>query len=254
MVAMEFALGTFFHFWLLTVLADLGDKTFMLIAVFATWCPICGIRDNSAGLAALEYLLLFLGSSGALVLRTILLAVGVNPFAWDGFCEVAATVILLVIGLRATYEWQRAVASPLGCDPAVGPLGVEEQRPIADDPEAKGYGTTDSWLQEPPQGWFKVLCTALFLPSLTILFAEAGDRSQGVLMSAEHHRVDLALGASIGFINSVVLAVCCGYLVKRQVTVRWLLFMVFALVWLTCLSCLRDALVRLVLGSVPMRA
>mmetsp|Transcript_45632 Transcript_45632/g.130224 ORF Transcript_45632/g.130224 Transcript_45632/m.130224 type:complete len:254 (-) Transcript_45632:37-798(-) len=251
---MAFVVGTFFHFWILTVLADLGDKTFFIVATFSAWCPVCGIREHSAGLLALEYFLVFVGSSIALVMRTVLLSFGVNPFAWDGFCEVAATIILFLLAIKATYDWRQSLADEWEAGEAgSGIANGREKLSVKDDPEASGYGSASSGVwQRPEEGWAKVLLTALVLPGAAALFAEAGDRSQGVLMNTEHRRADLALGASLGFVASIATAVLCGFCVRRAVSPKWLLFFATSLLWLICISCLRDALMRLVLGVVPL--
>mmetsp|Transcript_15174 Transcript_15174/g.43357 ORF Transcript_15174/g.43357 Transcript_15174/m.43357 type:complete len:247 (+) Transcript_15174:64-804(+) len=243
---MVFDVGTFFHCWLLAALADLGDKTWMMVAVMSAWCPVCGIRDNSPGVSVLEYLLLFAGASCALIIRTVLLAFGVDPFNWDGFCEVAATVILFFVGLKATYDWRSSLYEG-GDELAVRPPGTTEEHLAIKDVE-KSDG---SW--EPREGWFKVLSTAMLLPGLVVLFAEAGDRSQGILLTPQYRRGDLACGASLGFVTSSFLAVMAGFFVKRHVTVKWLLFWVFSLCWLVDISCLRDAILRLLLGSMPLQ-
>uniref|UniRef100_A0A7S4QGX9 GDT1 family protein n=1 Tax=Alexandrium monilatum TaxID=311494 RepID=A0A7S4QGX9_9DINO len=244
---MAFQIGTLFHYWLLAMLADLGDKTWMMTTVCSAWCPICGIRDNSPGVSVLEYLLLFVGASFALVLRSILLAFGINPFAWDGFCEVSATVILLLAGLKATYEWRCSLYEG-GDELAVRPPSTAEERLAIKDLEntGKDAGELDRW------DWLKVLSTAMLLPGFIVLFTEAGDRSQGVLTTASNTRADFAIGASLGFVSSSLLAVVAGFVIKKRVTVKWLLFWVFALTWLVDISCLRDALLRLLLGSVPL--
>lgn len=221
----------------------------MLTAVFSAWCPWNGIRQNNAGLAALEYMLLFVGASAALISRTFLLALGVDPFGWDGFCEVAATILLFVLAIRATLEWRRLFSEDELTTNDAASAG--EGRAIRDDPEAS-YGTImGKWTKTLPEGWCQVLSTALLLPSVTVFFAEAGDRSQDVLLTADHERVDLALGASLGFASSVAIAVCCGYVMKSQSTEKWLLFLVTSLFWMICIASLRDALMRLVLGTIP---
>mmetsp|Transcript_138139 Transcript_138139/g.429415 ORF Transcript_138139/g.429415 Transcript_138139/m.429415 type:complete len:246 (-) Transcript_138139:26-763(-) len=244
---MAFLVGTFFHCWILAILADLGDKTWMMTACFAAWCPVCGIRDNTPGVSVLEYLLLFAGTSFTLILRTILLASGVDPFGWDGFCEVAGTVLLFLSGLRATWEWRNSLYEG-GDELAVKPPSTADERAAIKDVETN---KPEGW--EPPQGWAKVLSTAMLLPSLVVLFTEAGDRSQGVLLTADYKRADTGLGASFGFISSCLLSVMTGFFIKRHLTVKWLLFWVTVLTWLVCISCLRDAIMRLILGTMPSK-
>jgi len=253
---MVFDVGTFFHCWLLAILADLFDKTWVTVVLLSAWCPVCGVRNHSDGLASAEYTLIFLGTSVALVLRTVLLAFGVDPFAWDGFCEVAATVLLCFVALKATWDWRCAVADESDGNgqphsPQYEQIGSAAERlPLLDEgTDGKPEKASGSWRDGLPET--KVLCTALLMPSILVLFTEAGDRSQGALMSAAHRRADLAIGASVGFTCSAALAVFFGYLVKRMFTTKWLLFILCALMWLICLCSLRDALLRLVLGTMP---
>lgn len=257
---MPFHVGTFFQCWLLAIFCEIGDKTFLAITAFAIWCPWCGLRKGSSGLVALEYLLLWGGASIAMVARTFLLWWGVDPFGWDGFSCVVGASLLFLCAIAATVQWRRKVQDQGEMDP--GDEGQIAARPAADaggseqsDPEATGYGAVavpqKSLLQEPKEGWCQALTLALFLPGTVVLFAEGADRSQGVLLGTEHQRADLVLGASFGFITSTLMAVLFGYVISKQVQPKWMLFFLTCVLWALTISCTRDAIVRLLLGSIP---
>jgi len=254
--SMAFVFGIFFKFFILTALAELGDKTFFLTVVFAIWCPWHGIRDGSKNVAPMEYLLLLVGCSCALILRTLLLCTGVDPFQWDGFSAVAALVVLSLFAIKASAEWRvlrNEMSRSQDEEASIQAAGEHQQ---VGDPEAMNYGTTALALPPPDkqetEPWWPILCTTAVLPCVTILFAEAMDRSSGILQVTERRRLDLFFGASFGFVAASAAAVFCGYVIQNHVSKQWLLFLVAGVLWIIAFCSLRDALVRLVLGDVPL--
>jgi len=258
--------GSIFYSILLILLADFGDKTWALIAAFAVWCPWCGLRDRGALLMSTTYSLILVGCTGSLMARCFLLAVNVDPFQWDFFNEIAAVVMLVVFGVRATIDWRSVVAGNFvrrenegfEAQPAM-PLKPTPKTSLQDDPEsvAAGYGATGSsppgtaeWLKAPPEGWPQALLTALVLPMFTVLFVEAGDRSQGVLVITDWGRLDITLGAMIGFIVSCLGALLFGHAVRWKLSEAWLLFFVATTFWVVCFCSVRDAMLHMVLGTL----
>lgn len=254
-------MSSIFHGFLLILLADVGDKTWGLVVAFTVWCPWCGLREAQAALMSMSYLLILLGCTGVLMFRCFLLAMGVDPFAWDGFAEVAASLLLLFVAARATIDFSNALTQRnVRRDRADQPLhaatsGARSQQASIedDDPEVtRGYGATPKLVVSPdgPQGWTEALLTALFLPSLAVLFAEAGDRSQGALRLSDFSRLDVSLGAMAGFFVSCLLAIIIGHYARWLVSELWQLFAVNVALWVVCLCCARDGLLRLVLGAL----
>lgn len=262
---MVFDAASLFYGFMLILLSDLGDKTWGLVVAFAIWCPWCGLREGGAALMSTTYLLIIMGCTGVLALRCFLLAVGVDPFKWDCGSEFIAAALLLVFALRATLDWRCAVqgsvrreAQPLQPAMAAKPA---PQPPLQDDPEAaepSGYGSVAKpsgsvvW-KEPAEGWTQALATALLLPMVSVLFAEAGDSSQGALVIGDWQRADVTVGAVFGFLASCLGALVFGHQLRWRVSEGWLFFIVSAILWAVCLCSVRDAMLHLVLGTLlPM--
>mmetsp|Transcript_117057 Transcript_117057/g.303564 ORF Transcript_117057/g.303564 Transcript_117057/m.303564 type:complete len:266 (+) Transcript_117057:102-899(+) len=256
-----FSISSFFNAILVTVLADFGDKTWVLVVALAAWCPWCGNRSsNSVGLISTTYALVFLGTTAVLILRTLLMLVGVNPFNWDGFCEVVSSILVFFIAIKATVDYRLVVVDET-YRRRDAPVSVSTvPRPaIQDDPE--GYGATSSggsaapkssktFLEEPPEGWTQALLTAMVLPSLSVFFTEAGDRSEGVLNTGNALPLDIVVGAAVGFAISVAAAMTFGYILSRQLAEQWLLFGIDVAMWLLCFCCIRDTFMHLMIRDI----
>merc|ERR1719491_1548181 len=103
-------------------------------------------------------------------------------------------------------------------------------------------------------GWARVLFFTLIIPFTVNMFAEAMDRSQGVLESVDHKRADLAIGAPIGFAVAEAVAVIIGFSMAHWLRNGndWrLLFAISADFWIIAFCCARDALTHLCEGDIP---
>lgn len=270
---MAFVMGTFFRFVLLAWLSELGDKTWWLTVAFIAWCPFHGFRYKVAQFYALECTLVLLGSILMLTVRTILLSCGVNPFQWDGFCNVMAFLILLVCSLVCSVQWKvsrDALYDPEQAgDHLVSSSKTSNSEALVESGSGGGAGPEESTilygsygtLTAPKDNWSlaRITIFTFILPGATILFAEAMDRSQGVLIDVDHKRADLAFGAPIGFGLAELVAGGFGYMTRwllsgnpqHGVTETRLLFCLMVIFWLVTICCLRDAVTRLVLGELP---
>jgi len=253
-----FSFGEFFHCILLALLAEVGDKTWVLTSICAIWCPWEGLRNHAAKLLRIECLLVLLGAGFALTVRTILIAFGVDPFYWDGFSNVAAGSILFICAIKATWDCRSAAREYLDAREAAS-LGLAdtETSAIKDATDAEGYGATGGTFSinydRSCWDWTVLLGLAFFFPFIIVVFAEAMDRSQGILQTVDHRRLDLAMGAPVGFFCAAILAVLFGYAVQTFMDDRrWSLLLVAAALWIETFSCARDALTRLVMGDLPL--
>lgn len=262
---MPFTFGNLTHSYILALLAELGDKTWVLTCICAVWCPWNGLRERTPKLLKIECLLVLMGAAFALTLRTVLIAFGVDPFYWDGFCNTAATIILFVCACRATWEWRCAirdyqVARSEGVSSGAKGLGsTDPNAAITDavDPEKEGYGSMTGTFEinynRTTFDWFVLLSLAFLFPAFSIVCAEAMDRSQGVLVQVDHQRADLALGAPLGFFTASCMAVLFGYVVQKCFEdLRWMLLVVSSVLWILMLCCFRDALLRLCMGDMKL--
>lgn len=253
---MVFEVGAFFQCILLALLAEFGDKTWVLTGICAVWCPWCGLRDRVGTLLRIECLLVLVGVGSALTVRTVLLTLGVDPFPWDGFSTVAASIILLITAIRATFDWRCAVRDYYEEREAAlrhSEEGDPELKAIKNDSE--GYGATGGTFSinydRTCWEWTVLLALAFFFPLLLVVFAEAMDRSQGIVKSVDHKRADLAVGAPVGFFCASILAMLFGYATQRFChDNRWLLLFVCVTLWILTLMSGRDALTRLVMGDL----
>lgn len=270
---MAFVLGTFFRFALLAWLAELGDKTWWLTLAFIAWCPFHGLRYKVAQFYGLECTLVLFGSILMLTVRTILLSCGLNPFQWDGFCNVMAFLILLVCSLVCSVQWKRSLDEQNYPEQAGDQLVLSSKtgnsEALVESGSGSGAGPEESTtvygsygtLTAPKDRWSlaRITVFTFILPGATVLFAEAMDRSQGVLIDVDHKRADLAFGAPIGFGLAELFAGGFGYMTRwflsgnpqRGVTETRLLFFLMIIFWLVTICCLRDAVTRLVLGELP---
>mmetsp|Transcript_20642 Transcript_20642/g.59810 ORF Transcript_20642/g.59810 Transcript_20642/m.59810 type:complete len:357 (-) Transcript_20642:73-1143(-) len=119
-------------------------------------------------------------------------------------------------------ELHAAAAEPLWNTSAFAGLSL-----AGSSPDRAGYGT----MGPPPRsadGMFShrmsddMVSRILAMPLALVLtfLAEADDKSEEALALAGRHGFDVALGAILGFVPSVLLALCVGYLVERQLNQR----------------------------------
>lgn len=263
---MAFELGTFFHFVLLAIFAELGDKTWWLTLAFVAWCPFNGLRSKIAKFYRLECIFVLLGSILALTIRSFLLSIHVNPFSWDGFSSMAAFCLVLPCAIVATIQWRFSLNQnevlervPLALSQGSEEATSGEALESGAATESTLYGTVKHPPLEDRWGWARIAFFTLLIPFAAVLFAEAMDRSQGILLTVEHARLDLVMGTPIGFAVAEIFAALFGYLTRwvlyhgdEFVGQTRLLFVLATIFWLVALCCLRDGATRLLLGDMPM--
>jgi len=132
-VALRLDGGVLWRAVLVSLLGELGDKTFYLIVALAAWCPWQGLR--SGGHAPAECCLVFAGASAAFNVRAVLLASAQDSLQWGCWPAALASAALALMGAKAVVERRRA------CDADLNPFLVPKE-PSVECPEA-GHGT--SW-------------------------------------------------------------------------------------------------------------
>lgn len=279
-----FEFGVFVNCWFLAFLAEFGDKAFLLTCAFTVWCPWNGIRP--AQHLKLECLLIWAGTTLALTMRTILLASGVNPFQWDGISNVLAAIILVLCAIHATWQCrceyldfvgeyggdvsqklpitgdsEAGRIEELGADAEPAQATVKQEVVTLTERKPKGYGAVayHAPMQTPEDryGWARVLFFTMLIPGITVLFATAMDPSEGVLKNVDYKRLDVVLGAPVGYAFAEALAVFIGFSIAHWLRDGndWRLLLAISVdYWLIAFCCTRDALVRLCEGNVPVAA
>jgi len=278
------------HAVLRSFLGEVGDKTFFLSIVLTAWCPWGGIRRDEEHL--FQTLLVFAGGLVALVLRVVFESVGWSTFPFrDSVFEASSFIVLMILGMKAKLELDRADAHEQGSKrlpKAEGdggnPFNVKaedmEKTPADDDAkwnvgafsaiapgvavaeqeqQAQGYGAIP--LATSADGVFserisdKLVSHILaFLVPLVLGFAvEAEDKSDVALM-APHMTTATAFGACLGFLPAVLVAVGIGYIANRQLSDPRLLFLIVMGLTSLSLVSLSQALMHLGAASLEPQA
>lgn len=99
---------------LISLLGELGDKTFYLILALAAWCPWQGLRSGAH--APAERCLIFAGASAAFNVRAVLLSSAQDFMKWGCWPDAAACIVLALLGVKAALERRRA------CEPDLNPF------------------------------------------------------------------------------------------------------------------------------------
>lgn len=266
------------HYCLRTFVGELGDKTFFVTAAFAAWCPWEGTRSH--GERVLQMGLVFAGSFTALMLRTILLVTTMPPRYWDWVCDCVSCALLLALGIKAKLELSRLEAATPRPSSAIALAAADlRSRMKQEDPEtlegaaaAEPQWNKDAFSSMPPltpadatdYGSMKSLSQAdgvlserisdrllshvlAFLsPMVLCYFVEAEDKSSAALLHRSvAHNAEIAVGAILGSIVAVMLAVFLGFVLERQLLDQRLLFTVSGIFFVISFISLSQALLHL---------
>jgi len=263
MLSLGWVALAFRHSCARSCLGELGDKTFLLTAVFAAWGPWEGVRKSDDRF--LQLCLVLGGAFPALALHATLLLTVVGPntstnYTW--YCEVLSSVSLMSCGLKAMHDLsladaskRRSVAKPAASgnpfkadveedpQPKVGnkwnehAFRVLDGAKVSEEPEeAAHYGSFT-----PPaasaDGLFSnrigdktVSRIFAFLGTLVVVFlAETEDKSQdayGVNPTEADGGAAFVVGSVLGLLIATAVAVFIGYLLERQFSDTRILFFV----------------------------
>jgi len=291
---------------LISLLGELGDKTFYVTTTLSMWCPWGGLRDGQHALA--ERCLLGGGAFVAFALRAMVLAFfgNVDEGCWPA---AFACVLLGALGIKALFDqhraseaensqmskpsslieespWNKAAFSALTWTANAGPAnnndstcteaglnsaqcwntaafhgalpskqGVTNQ---TSGVTAVAYGSVEA-ATLPAGGQTSkgniggssdkdLISTLIAFPVafLLNLVMESDDKSEAALLKASHgSNPGIVIGATIGFLPAVVMAVTLGHILERQMQRQQaLFFVVFLLLSLSMIS-MSQAILRL---------
>jgi len=220
------------------LVSELGDKTFFIAAILA-------MRNNK--------LTVFLAAISALAVMTVLSALlgfVVTTFIPREYTYYACTAIMALFGLKMLWEaWrmkanegeetQREVEEEIARKGSSPSLNTEAQTEEAAGSEESQNLNTDSIQTDhsPPnrksfaaqfreKSWFGKKCVKIFRVfsnafAMTFL-AEWGDRSQlaTIVMAGINDVAGVCVGGVLGHLICTGLAVICGALIARKISVR----------------------------------
>jgi len=246
-------------------LGELGDKTFLLAAVFTIWCPYEGVRASKN--SVFQQLVVFLGVLCALWARCILFILTNEPGFWDGYCEGVSCLFLLLMIPKAYWDFcdsdveeqkrrevmlaatKRAAAKD-GFEGPLGMYGVAKESEVLEDPS---YGaaiaprsSADGLFDRPIPDHLASTIMAFFVPAALVFAADAEDKSAAVWLDAGKpgNNGDV-LFALLGVVGAVAVAVCLGFILERQVSDHRLNFAVLGVFSTLFLVSLSQALLHL---------
>lgn len=260
-------------------LGELGDKTFFLTLVLAAWCPFYGVRNCPD--SVLQQGLVLAGVACALAARVVMVELGGEPAWWDRYFDFLATVVLLVLGVKAKIELRYADAAdcadrlsrtraadrstspkptfwtPLSYydpDPPVAQAAVDHRSVEQGHPDkgfdygsiADGRSSFGAPKAETMTSDVLSMVAAFVVPLLVAFSAEADDKSLAVLEEINRTLTPAsALGAVVGCSLAVCVAVFAGFLFERQFSDQRLLFTVMFVCFSLALVSLSQGLQQL---------
>lgn len=251
---------------------ELGDKTFLLTAVFAAWCPWSGVRSSTH--VKIQQTLVFAGALAALAVRAVLVGTVNNPMFGGVTFNGVACGLLLCLALRAYQDASReatgkqaAERNPFDEDKGVmaAAASEEEQQKQQEDqpqwnrsafstpvPTPENYGSTisppssaDGTFGERPSDRAISDVLAFVAPLIMCFIVEACDESQRALMASDPMGPTSVIGAILGYFLAVVIAVGCGMLFERVCTDTLVAAVVCVLLLVLTIASVGDAFLQL---------
>lgn len=199
-----------------TFFGELGDNTFVLTAILTAWCPWEGVRHGKD--LRVQQGLVGAGAFMALAFRSLLQSMVRNPQFGGGTFNALSCGVLLLFAVKAFLnvrqpspeEDELTVADESQSSAAIIQHGSPQQATSYStyavsgiDAESKSY--TDHIMEH-----VTINILALGIPFVMCFFVESSDMSQMVALSGDIKGLGNTLGCILGFLPSVLLAVCCG--------------------------------------------
>lgn len=219
---------------------ELGDKSFLMTAVLASWCPWAGVREGDG--VWLQQILVFAGAMTALLMQLILQRTLQDLVRWPGIVDAVSCGLLALMAVRAGSEASR-LPGGLRKEQAMGP------NPFDEDSEASDTGTNppaepSSWNQNaflsanygsasPTRGSrtrrtsFLIMMLAYLVPLCVCFLVEVGDKSQRASRNGPEDDRSL-LTKVLGMMPATGLAVFFGFITERQCVNRTVATVVLA--------------------------
>jgi len=277
----DFAFGTFTVCWILSTVSDFLDQSFLITIAITMYSPCVGFRDNAA-FFSMEYSLVFVAASLALVIRAILAYNDIDAFRWNSYCHVAASASCFLFFIEVLIKWRRAVygrsqlathmgrktpdqraPDPTAARPAlemsapslaIGDVETNEKGPFAYTPKADNEaGTAPVEVSSFWSDLGKRFFNWFLLPGLLVTWVAAGDQQQATFESVQYERLDVALGASAGVICSTLLAVFAGRTLKWYFHDTHLLLYIALCFFGVMITSVQSTVIQIMLRDVPMR-
>jgi len=270
--------------------AEIGDVTFFQTALFATWCPVRGIRRGHG--THLERTLVLMGSILALTLRVVArqLDISFSKSTGEGVAPLAVSVLMAGLAVRAYFQLcrDRALSSagtlprdekpaPSMAGSASAPGGsylgnfkaydpseyarrgnpfqsedvAEEAQPLSGGANPS-YGGVTQLKEEEAESSTSSKLTALFLPFLVTYLAEAG--SQGMELQVLHDSRSMSglAGGFVGYVLAAMMAGATSFILERQVSTGTLLVGIACGTAAISLACLRSACLHLLAAAYSL--
>lgn len=249
---MVFNKGAVAHSAIISLVAEVGDKSFFLLMLLAIWCPIAGVRHGEG--SCVQQILSAAGGVLALTLRLLMAKVHFNWIVFDFAGDIILVVLLVLLAVKAYLDYR-------GVEPAKFSQGKSARTELPKklspgsasgylvnfrsyDPEAyrdamsaapeasskfgQGYGTANLSIDSAGQR-FEARTSyigAFAIPFAMVFMAEIGDKSQWVLQNTRFISSEEALGTVLGYLASTTAAVFLGFLLERHLQEQMLLCMV----------------------------
>lgn len=216
---------------------ELGDKTFFLTAVLATWCPWEGVRNGDH--LSTQQVLVCAGAILGLFAHVVVVA-SIRSSAWDTWrhqswvFELTSCTLLALLGLRA-YVGRVGAVLPSTADAE----GAESDPLVRKEPEPQynkdaftfpalpttehDYGSTGDMMMTADgllgERISNHACSTIFafVATASLIFVlEAEDKSWYALVAGDRQGSDTVLGAAMGFMSMAMVAALVGHVLWFQ--------------------------------------
>jgi len=239
------------HAALIQFLVEVGDRSFFVLLLLASWCPVEGIR---AGSRWLEVFVVALGAMAALAVRLAVesLSNAALGASWrTGAGLIVAPVVLWMLAIKAFMDYKEANASARLTGGNRNPFAESTSnnknsdlsdvkwsdvymRPPEPDPSFSpqhhsSYGSVDApaaaredlsaTLVKPKAeaDGFGYMALEFLIPFVCVLAVTSTDPVHGAAANATK---EVVLGAGAGALAAILLAVFLGYVLEREVSDR----------------------------------